>query len=700
MWGSTDAICEELLGQADEETLDRTILVDDRETSTAYNPNRNNIDQFKQYLAFQGRGIPRRILRSFNQYVRSHDNELALVFNRRDMRRIRFYAQLQALLVREDNRLIRYIHDEARGERRDKRMLGIYYLIDWILQQGDRPFTLAEAHAAVGRLNARIAPDSRVDEDIAQIAVALLLDYEYLEQDSPTSLPQFAKQSPAQIARYRIARRRLLEIGFEGNDIDTPFTSTVDGGRVFHLEQYQILEHFARGGFADIYRARHTVTAEEVAIKVPSATGNFSVIRRQFLHEIRLLQGVEHVHIIKLIEAGETNEKPYYVMPFIDGIMMSDIIQMQQRGNLDLLLTIIRPIVAAHSYLHQRNIVRTDVKPSNIMIDHAGHVWLIDLGIAIDKNNLDADIPISGTPRYAAPEQWESADIDARVDIFGLGVVMYEFLTGNVPFETTKMSSAKFSPIPDSHYFQLDPSIRGIIQRCLSIDAQARFADASELLKVLPSNEDVNLQASIAEVEAYQKQAEQYEDENTEGFFTQLYNPEESKQSIEPPEHVPAVSDEEHTMRPLLPVEEYSKTILRKAVRASKETYPTLYEGDPLVHDGPVLRFDDPQITVDAEVRDQYGLFYPLTSDKTVRIGRSLENDISVDNKKVSRYQAMIYWKSDAFIIEDANSYECTRLNSDVIDKPTRLSDGNEIKIDKHTLTYWAKRTNPPTIIN
>ncbi|MEP7285990.1 MAG: serine/threonine-protein kinase, partial [Chloroflexota bacterium] len=203
------------------------------------------------------------------------------------------------------------------------------------------------------------------------------------------------------------------------------------------LGQYEITEIIGKGGMAVVYQARQPSMARDVAVKVISSelTNNTEFISR-FEHEVRLIAHLQHAHILPVYDFGREDATIFLVMRLVDGGSMD---QMLRTGGLPIQQTarLLEQIASALTYAHGEGVVHRDLKPNNILIDKSGSPYLTDFGIAkLIKNDamLTATGMVMGTPSYMAPEQWRGESVDARTDIYALGCMLYEMLTGQLPF--------------------------------------------------------------------------------------------------------------------------------------------------------------------------------------------------------------------------------------------------------------------------
>jgi tRNA A-37 threonylcarbamoyl transferase component Bud32/dienelactone hydrolase len=204
------------------------------------------------------------------------------------------------------------------------------------------------------------------------------------------------------------------------------------------LSHYEIIEAVGSGGMADVYLAQDTRHQRRVAIKVLRKEMTATLGPRRFLEEIKVTANLQHPHILQLYDSGEFEGAPFYVMPYLEGESLRERLQ---RGPLEIAeaLEIGRQVGAALQFAHERGVIHRDIKPENVMLQ-AGEALVADFGIARalsddDATRLTAAGISIGTPSYMSPEQASGEyEIDARADIYALGVLIYEMLTGEPPF--------------------------------------------------------------------------------------------------------------------------------------------------------------------------------------------------------------------------------------------------------------------------
>lgn len=257
------------------------------------------------------------------------------------------------------------------------------------------------------------------------------------------------------------------------------------------LGSYEILQRIGSGGMAEVYRARQlTAFGREVAIKVVRAgyseDPNF---RERFLREAQAISKLSHPNILPLIEFGEQEEMLYLVMPLVREGTLRDLLH-QRKGPLPLEEAIpffIQLCNAVH-YAHTQGIIHRDIKPQNMLLQQGTHLLLADFGIARDTANsrmTTMGVGI-GTVEYMAPEQ-ALGQFDIRSDIYSLGIVLYQLLTGQVPytgstpFQTLQQHSA--AALPDPHTFNptLPPEAIEVLRTALAKDPKDRFQTAQAL---------------------------------------------------------------------------------------------------------------------------------------------------------------------------------------------------------------------------
>jgi len=251
------------------------------------------------------------------------------------------------------------------------------------------------------------------------------------------------------------------------------------------LGRYHILEQLGEGGMAVVFKAFDTRLERKVAVKVisPFKQQDEKVLKR-FEREAKALAQLSHPNIVKVLDFGEQGGLHYLVMEYLRGgtlkSRLGKPIPCQEAARLLL------PVAQALEFSHQRGIVHRDVKPSNLLFSETRELMLSDFGIAKildagDALRLTSTNVMIGTPDYMAPEQIHSKDVDHRADIYSLGVVLYEMITGRKPF-TAKTPIAVLvksasEPLPNPKLFipDLPGFIEGVLLKALAKKPQDRF---------------------------------------------------------------------------------------------------------------------------------------------------------------------------------------------------------------------------------
>ncbi len=243
--------------------------------------------------------------------------------------------------------------------------------------------------------------------------------------------------------------------------------------------QLEIIALIGKGGMGAVYKARQPGLDRIVALKIlPPATAGGPGFIERFNREARALAKLNHPNIVSVFEFGEVNGMPFFIMEFVDGLNLR---QLEQAGKLSAreALLIVPQICEALQFAHDEGIVHRDIKPENILVDKKGRVKIADFGIAkILGRESDVNITETGgaigTPHYMAPEQMEKpTTVDHRADIFSLGVVFYEMLTGELPL-------GKFAP-PSSRKVEVDVRLDDVVLRALEKDPERRYQHASQV---------------------------------------------------------------------------------------------------------------------------------------------------------------------------------------------------------------------------
>ena len=270
-------------------------------------------------------------------------------------------------------------------------------------------------------------------------------------------------------------------------DGDTPLTDN----RILLAGRYLLLDKIGEGGAAVVYRARDQRLDRIVAIKLlrPQFTTD-EASRKRFLNEARTAAGLNHPNVVDIYDFGEGPDGSMFIaMQYVEGQNFKDILQRRGRMTAADLIAIIPQVCQALTAAHSRGLIHRDVKPQNIMIDKQGNVRLTDFGIvkALSGPELTQTGMTFGTAAYLSPEQATGEPIGPASDVYSLGCVMYEMLTGSPPFTGDNPAVVAYKQVWEQprplHEWapEVPPALESIVMRCLNKDPARRYPTAAAL---------------------------------------------------------------------------------------------------------------------------------------------------------------------------------------------------------------------------
>jgi serine/threonine protein kinase len=256
------------------------------------------------------------------------------------------------------------------------------------------------------------------------------------------------------------------------------------------LDHYRIESLVARSGMASIFRATDMRTGRPVAIKIPHPEMEADpVLYDRFKREAEIGQKLDHPGVMKVF-SDEDRSRIYMVMEWVDGRLLRELLREQRKLPIERAVKIAIAINDALDYIHRNGVVHRDLKPENIMIDGQDNIKLIDFGIAGKEGARRLTFAklsnVMGTPDYISPEQVKGKRGDGRSDIYALGVMLYEMLTGKTPFTGPNpfaiMNDRLLNnPIPPRELNpEISPALQEVIYRALERDPQNRYSTANE----------------------------------------------------------------------------------------------------------------------------------------------------------------------------------------------------------------------------
>jgi tetratricopeptide (TPR) repeat protein/TolB-like protein/predicted Ser/Thr protein kinase len=325
--------------------------------------------------------------------------------------------------------------------------------------------------------NSPVDPDATLIEfpQVSSDPEATLVDFDATQVDT-TPPPRSPTPSPGSgPSRFQVSGP-VLQSG------------DVLGGR------YEILQLLGEGGMGAVYKAMDRELDRPVALKLirPQLAANPSILAR-FKQELLLAQQVTHKNVVRIYDLGDADGVKFITMEFVEGEDLRGLIQEHRKFSPEDAVAIIQQVCRALEAAHGAGIIHRDLKPQNIMRDKTGRVLVMDFGLArtMQGDGMTQTGALVGTMEYMSPEQAMAKDLDQRSDLFSLGLILYELLTGETPFKAEsavasliKRNQERAIPVSD-HDGSIPRALSNIVSKCLERDPNLRYQTAADLMRDL-----------------------------------------------------------------------------------------------------------------------------------------------------------------------------------------------------------------------
>ncbi len=261
-------------------------------------------------------------------------------------------------------------------------------------------------------------------------------------------------------------------------------------------ERYVILNPLGEGGFGRVFLAEHTGLKQKHVIEVLSADSSRSTdIRNRFFQEAQAIARLKHPNIVPIMDVSESGGRPYYIMSYLEGGSLEDLLLKEKKLSVETALNLVSKLLSALSEVHKKGIIHRDIKPSNVLLDETGEPILIDFGIARVEESTGSKTKTGisiGTPQYMSPEQLDAKPINLTTDIYSMGILLFELLTGKSPFE------GSISSLITQHNSGVMPSLSNllsethlveeiqiVLQKACAKEPGGRFSTAWDMREVV-----------------------------------------------------------------------------------------------------------------------------------------------------------------------------------------------------------------------
>jgi serine/threonine-protein kinase len=258
-------------------------------------------------------------------------------------------------------------------------------------------------------------------------------------------------------------------------------------------DRYELHERIGRGGMADVFMARDLLLDRDVAVKIlfPEHAVDPNFVER-FRREAQSVAGLNHPNIVGVYDWGQTGNTYFMAMEFVKGRTLAEVLRRQGRLTARSAASVGGSIANALAYAHRNNVVHRDIKPANILMASNGDIKVVDFGIAraLDSahdGGLTQDGAVMGTATYFSPEQAKGDGLELRSDLYSLGIVLYELVTGKPPFSGESALATAYKQVHDvptrmkDHAADVPPALEAIVSKCMAKEPTRRYATAEQL---------------------------------------------------------------------------------------------------------------------------------------------------------------------------------------------------------------------------